>query len=127
MISSIDHLVLTVKDISRTIEFYTLLGMKEVTFKEGRKALTFGTQKINLHKQGKEFEPKAEYPTPGSADLCFLIEVPLQEMVDHLTSHSIPTLEGPVERTGATGPIQSVYIRDPDMNLIELSNRITIR
>ncbi len=123
-IESLDHLVLTVKDIDITLSFYsTVLGMNAVTFGGGRKALSFGVQKINLHQYGKEFEPKANQPSPGSADLCFLTSVPLTEIVSHLAACGVPVIEGPVQRTGATGPILSVYIRDPDMNLIEVANR----
>ncbi|MCL6660646.1 VOC family protein [Paenibacillus amylolyticus] len=121
----LDHLVLTVKNLEATISFYTnILGMKVVEFGQGRKALQFGQQKINLHEQGKEFEPKAHTPTPGSADLCFLVSTPLEEVILHLTQHHTKIEEGPVERTGALGPIRSVYVRDPDGNLIELSNAL---
>ncbi|MGF1514594.1 MAG: VOC family protein [Elainellaceae cyanobacterium] len=124
-IDSLDHLVLTVKDIDATARFYsTVLGMKTVTFAAGRMALLFGIQKINLHQCGKEFEPKAQQPTPGSADLCFLTSVPLSEIVPHLAKSGVHVIEGPVQRTGATGPIISVYFRDPDMNLIEVSSRL---
>lgn len=124
-IDSLDHLVLTVKDIEATAFFYSkVLGMGIVTFGGGRKALSFGLQKINLHQHGKEFEPKAHHPTPGSADLCFITSVPLPEVVNHLSSCNVAVIEGPVQRTGATGPILSVYFRDPDMNLIEVSNRV---
>lgn len=124
-IDSLDHLVLTVKDVEATASFYaSALGMDIITFGEGRKALSFGSQKINLHQQRQEFEPKAQQPTPGSADLCFITSVPLAEVVNHLASCNIPVIEGPVQRTGATGPILSVYFRDPDMNLIEVSNRV---
>jgi catechol 2,3-dioxygenase-like lactoylglutathione lyase family enzyme len=95
--------------------------MEVVTFRAGRKALAFGSQKINLHEQGKEFEPKAGQPTPGSGDLCFITDIPLSEVIEHLNSLSVPILGGPVTRTGAVGPIQSVYFRDPDANLIEVS------
>ncbi|MEL7211845.1 MAG: VOC family protein [Pseudomonadota bacterium] len=122
MIDRLDHLVLTVASIDATCAFYeTILGMQTVTFGEGRKALTFGKQKINLHEAGKEFEPKAHSPTKGSADLCFLLTGGLKDMEAHLTAHNIPIEEGPVPRTGATSPITSLYIRDPDANLIELS------
>lgn len=122
-IESLDHLVLTVGDINRTISFYeTVLGMHSVEFGEGRKALCFGQQKINLHQYQKEFLPKANIPTPGSADLCFITLTPLDEFVAQLEKLSISVEEGPVERTGAMGPILSVYIRDPDLNLIEVSN-----
>ncbi len=122
-IDHLDHLVLTVADLDVTVDFYTrVLGMQEVTFGEGRKALGFGMQKINLHQAGKEFEPKAERPTPGSADLCFIVATPLEEVIAHLETQGVAILEGPVRRTGATQPIRSVYVRDPDYNLIELSN-----
>jgi catechol 2,3-dioxygenase-like lactoylglutathione lyase family enzyme len=124
-IDSLDHLVLTVKDVEATASFYSrVLGMDIITFGGGRKALTFGAQKINLHQHRKEFDPKAQLPTPGSADLCFITSVPIPEVASHLSSCSVPVIEGPVQRTGATGPILSVYIRDPDMNLIEVSNRV---
>lgn len=124
-IDSLDHLVLTVRDIDTTVSFYSkVLGMETITFGSGRKALSFGDQKINLHQYGREFEPKAQLPTPGSADLCFLTPVPLTSVVCHLVACEVAILEGPVQRTGATGPIRSVYFRDPDMNLIEVSNRV---
>lgn len=119
---SLDHLVITVHDMPRTIKFYVdILGMREVTFGDDRKALTYGQQKINLHQFGEEFEPKASRPLPGTADLCFLIDVDLSECIEHLISNDIEILQGPIERTGALGPINSIYIRDPDANLIELS------
>jgi len=122
-IDRLDHLVLTVRDINATCEFYTkVLGMREVTFAGGRKALTFGSLKINLHEYGKEFEPKSQSPTPGSADLCFIIQAPLAEVIEHVRSCGVDILEGPVDRTGALGPIMSIYFRDPDGNLIEVSN-----
>ena len=122
-IDRLDHLVLTVKSIARTCEFYSnVLGMEVLTFGEDRKALVFGTQKINLHESGEEFEPKAHRPTPGSADVCFITKVPLTDVIDHLSRHDVKVLEGPVKRTGAVGQILSVYFRDPDMNLIEVSN-----
>jgi catechol 2,3-dioxygenase-like lactoylglutathione lyase family enzyme len=122
-IDHLDHLVLTVADLEATIDFYTrVLGMQAVTFGAGRKALAFGNQKINLHQAGREFEPKAERPTPGSADLCFIVVTPLAEVIAHLQAQQVAIVEGPVQRTGATGPIRSVYLRDPDQNLIELSN-----
>jgi catechol 2,3-dioxygenase-like lactoylglutathione lyase family enzyme len=121
-ILSLDHLVLTVRSIEATCAFYTrVLGLEAVTFGAGRKALAFGAQKINLHEQGKEFEPKAAQPTPGSADLCFLTDAPLSEVVERLNALGVPILEGPVARTGAVGPLRSVYFRDPDANLIEVS------
>jgi catechol 2,3-dioxygenase-like lactoylglutathione lyase family enzyme len=119
---SLDHLVLTVRSVEATCAFYSgVLGMEVVTFGEGRKALTFGSQKINLHERGKEFEPKAAQPTPGSADLCFITDSPLCEVIEHLNSLGVPILEGPVARTGAVGPLRSVYFRDQDANLIEVS------
>jgi len=122
-IDHLDHLVLTVAEIETSVDFYTrVLGMQLVTFGEGRKALAFGNQKINLHQAGREFEPKAERPTPGSADLCFIVATPLEQVIVHLQAQQIAIVEGPVQRTGATGPIRSVYVRDPDQNLIELSN-----
>ena len=122
-IDYLDHLVLTVDDIDTTCEFYvTVLGMEVATFGDNRKALLFGSQKINLHKTGKEFEPKAHRPTSGSADLCFITSVPLINVIEHLRQHNIEIIEGPVKRTGAIGTIESVYIRDPDLNLVEISN-----
>src|ERR1700722_9178179 len=101
---SLDHLVLTVRSIEATCAFYAkVLGMEGITFGEGRKALAFGSEKINLHEQGKEFEPKAGQPTPGSADLCFIADAPLTEVIEHLNSLGVPILEGPVARTGAVG------------------------
>jgi catechol 2,3-dioxygenase-like lactoylglutathione lyase family enzyme len=124
-IEVLDHLVLTVADIDRTRDFYErVLGMEPVVFGEGRHALAFGTQKINLHEAGREFEPKAATPTPGSADLCFLTNSSVAEVVEHLEANSVEIIEGPVRRTGATGPIMSVYFRDPDGNLLEVSNRL---
>lgn len=122
-IDRIDHIVLTVKSIEATCRFYSrTLGMEIVTFGEGRKALSFGAQKFNLHEAGKEFEPKADKPTPGSIDLCLITDTPIGDVVGHLNAIGVPVLEGPVQRTGATGPITSVYLRDPDQNLIEVSN-----
>lgn len=125
-ISHLDHLVLTVSNIETTCNFYqTVLGFEVITFKGDRKALQFGNQKINLHQQGNEFEPKALQPTPGSADLCFISETPISEVIAHLNQLNITIEEGPVEGTGAMHPIISVYIRDPDQNLIEISNILT--
>jgi catechol 2,3-dioxygenase-like lactoylglutathione lyase family enzyme len=124
-IDSLDHLVLTVVDVEASCAFYArVLGMAVVTFGEGRKALAFGAQKINLHQAGREFEPKAQRPTPGSADLCFLTSVPLSDVMQHLAACGVAVSEGPVRRTGAQGAILSVYFRDPDLNLIEVSNRL---
>ncbi len=121
-IDRLDHLVLTVADLGATVDFYTrVLGMTEVTFGAGRKALAFGASKINLHEAGHEFEPKADRPTPGSADLCLITADALEQVVEDLATHGVPVEEGPVDRTGATGPIRSVYFRDPDRNLIEVS------
>ncbi|XP_075704765.1 glyoxalase domain-containing protein 5 [Rhinoderma darwinii] len=122
-IKHLDHLVLTVQSIEETVGFYTrVLGMNVVTFKGDRKALTFGVQKINLHEAGKEFEPKAKHPKPGSADLCLITETPLSAVLQHLQICGVSLEEGPVARTGAVGEIHSVYFRDPDHNLIEVSN-----
>lgn len=122
MIKRLDHLVLTVKSLQETIRFYTsVLGMQEETFGSGRKALRFGNQKINLHEAGHEYEPKAQHPLPGSADLCFITDEPINKVVEHLTKMNVNIEQGPVKRTGALGPIISVYIRDPDQNLVEIS------
>jgi len=124
-IDSLDHLVLTVKSLDITCAFYSkVLGMEIVTFDADRKALSFGSQKINLHQHGKEFEPRAEKPTPGSGDLCFITSVPISEVISHAEACGINIIEGPVERAGALGPIMSIYFRDPDKNLIEVSNHI---
>ncbi|EMC5925946.1 VOC family protein [Salmonella enterica subsp. enterica serovar Infantis] len=125
IIDRIDHFVLTVSDISTTIRFYEeVLGFSAVTFKQNRKALIFGAQKINLHQQEMEFEPKASRPTPGSADLCFITSTPINDVVSEILQAGISIIEGPVERTGATGEIMSIYIRDPDGNLIEISQYV---
>ncbi|MBV7395103.1 VOC family protein [Mameliella sediminis] len=128
-VQSLDHLVLTVADLDVTRRFYeTALGMQAERFTPAdgstRWALTFGQQKINLHQAGQEFDPKALVPTGGSADLCFLSETALDRWQTHLADQGIDVIEGPVRRTGATGPILSLYLRDPDGNLIEISNRI---
>lgn len=120
-----DHIVLTVTDIEASSRFYArVLGMQVVTFAGGRRALAFGQQKVNLHQRGKEFEPKASAPTPGSADLCFIAATPIETVIAHLQECGIAVLEGPVPRTGVTGPITSVYFRDPDSTLIEVANYI---
>jgi catechol 2,3-dioxygenase-like lactoylglutathione lyase family enzyme len=122
-IDRIDHLVLTVADIERTVEFYRrVLGMQRIEFAGGRVALRCGSQKINLHQSGSEFEPKAERVMPGSADLCFIADTPLEEVIGQLRRHDVGIIEGPVPRSGANGPIVSVYLRDPDGNLLEVSN-----
>ena len=121
MIEGLDHLVLTVGSIERSVAFYTsALGMRHEVFAGGRTALTFGTQKINLHETGREFEPKADRPTPGSGDLCFVVGS-LEQARSNLERNGIEIIEGPVERTGARGSITSIYCRDPDGNLIELA------
>ena len=122
VIDRIDHAVLTVRDIDVTCDFYhEVLGMEVVTFGEGRRALKFGTQKFNLHKAGKEFEPKARKPTPGSADFCLITATPMEHVVAGLKACGVDVFEGPVARTGASGPITSVYFRDPDLNLVEVA------
>jgi catechol 2,3-dioxygenase-like lactoylglutathione lyase family enzyme len=122
-IDRIDHVVLTVQNIEATCAFYArVLGMRPLTFAGNRKALAFGRQKFNLHEAGREFEPKAARPTPGSIDLCLITSTPLDDVVAHLRRCDVEIIEGPVAKTGATGPIRSVYFRDPDQNLIEVSN-----
>lgn len=122
-VDRIDHLVLTVKNIELTVNFYqSVMGMKKEVFGQSRVALTFGNQKINLHQLGKEFEPKARNVNSGSADLCFIINTPIDKAIGHLNDCGVAVIEGPVNRTGATGNIESVYFRDPDGNLIEVSN-----
>ena len=122
-IDRIDHFVLTVRDLDATCAFYSrALGMEVVTFAGGRRALAFGAQKINLHLAGREFEPKAHRATPGSADFCLITTVPLAEVMAHLASCGVEIIEGPVDKTGATGRLRSVYFRDPDLNLVEVSN-----
>jgi len=122
-ISEFDHLVLTVADLEKTIAFYQeTLGMRAVTFGQGRRALEFGHNKINLHEAGSEFSPHAARPTPGSADLCFVTATPLDQVIAHLKAKGVDIEEGPVPRTGASGPITSVYIRDPDRNLLEIAS-----
>ena len=122
-LTRLDHCVLTVRDIEGTCRFYQkVLGMDVITFGDDRKAVMFGSQKINLHQAGREYEPKAASPTPGAADLCFIAAEPLIDVAAHLAYHHVPLVAGPVERTGALGPIQSLYIHDPDGNLIEIAN-----
>lgn len=122
-IQSLDHLVLTVADIERTCQFYTtILGMEMVTFNNNRLALKFGQQKINLHQLGHEFEPKAEFPTPGSADICLISQTPLKEVIAELQTHHVKIEQGPLPKHGALGDLESIYLRDPDHNLIEISN-----
>ena len=122
-IARIDHVVLTVASIERTCDFYQrALGMSVEVFGGGRVALKFGDQKFNLHEAGKTFEPKARTPLPGSADFCLIADTPLDAIVAHLTEHEIDIELGPVARTGARGPIRSIYLRDPDGNLVEIAN-----
>jgi catechol 2,3-dioxygenase-like lactoylglutathione lyase family enzyme len=125
MIDHIDHIVLTTRDKEGCVRFYTeVLGMKLVSFKtatEQRIALSFGNQKINLHEWGREFAPRAHVAAPGTLDLCFIAAVPLEEVISKLQRLNIPIIEGPVKKTGAMGPIRSVYVRDPDLNLVEIS------
>ncbi|MGR4863675.1 VOC family protein [Caulobacter sp. LARHSG274] len=124
-IDYLDHLVLTVASLEATTAFYRdVLGMRVETFDDGRTALVFGGEKINLHEAGHEFEPKAARPTPGSADLCFVASTPLEAVIVHLEALGVEIVDGPVRRTGASGPILSVYVRDPDLNLIEISNLV---
>lgn len=122
MIERLDHLVLTVADIDVTVDFYErVLGMRHERFGAGRSALVFGQQKFNLHRAGREFEPKAARPTPGAIDLCLITQWSMAQVLEHLAGQGVSVEEGPVARTGAVGPIESVYFRDPDSNLIEVS------
>jgi catechol 2,3-dioxygenase-like lactoylglutathione lyase family enzyme len=122
-ITALDHLVLTVRDLAATCEFYArVLGMEIVISEDGRYALHFGEQKINLHKAGREFEPKALLPTPGAGDLCFLTDLALADVIAHVEACGVPILAGPVPRAGARGPMASIYLRDPDGNLVEVAN-----
>ena len=124
-ITHLDHIVLTVQNLKKTVQFYCdVLGMEKEVFGNGRVALKYGNQKINLHEFGNEFEPKAKKPTLGSADLCFITKTPLNEAMTQVTSCGVEIIEGPVERTGAKGPIRSFYFRDPDHNLIEVANEV---
>ena len=123
-ITNIDHIVLTVRNINKTVQFYeSVLGMVGESFGKNKMALKFGNQKINLHENGSEFEPRANKPTPGSEDVCFLTDTNLDAVMRHLTNKGVKIIEGPVKREGATGPIISIYFRDPDDNLIEVANR----
>ncbi|MBI4635454.1 MAG: nuclear transport factor 2 family protein [Candidatus Rokubacteria bacterium] len=125
-VEALDHLVLTVRDIAVTCDFYRrALGMEVVTFGQGRTAIKFGAQKINLHPAGREVEPKAARPTPGSADICLLSDEPLAGWIAHFKGLGVPIELGPVRRTGALGPIESIYVRDPDANLVEIANPVT--
>ncbi len=125
MIDHMDHIVLTTTDEEACVDFYVgLLGMRLEVFGENRKAFVFGNQKINLHVKGREFEPKAHLPVPGALDLCFIAGIPLDEVIGRLRAQSARIIEGPVRRTGANGPIESIYLRDPDLNLIEISEYI---
>ncbi len=122
-IDRIDHVVITCFDLERTLDFYSkVLGMEPVTFAGGRRGLAFGRQKFNLHQAGREFEPKARTPGPGTLDLCLITATPIAQVAEHLAAHAVAVIEGPVQKTGALGPIQSIYFRDPDGNLIEVSN-----
>jgi catechol 2,3-dioxygenase-like lactoylglutathione lyase family enzyme len=125
LIDHLDHLVLTCVDVEATTRFYVdVLQMKLETFGEGRMAFGFGNQKINLHVRGREYEPKAHIPAPGALDLCFIAAEPLDRVIERLDTMNVTIIEGPVERTGATGRLRSVYMRDPDYNLIEISELI---
>jgi catechol 2,3-dioxygenase-like lactoylglutathione lyase family enzyme len=125
MIDHLDHIVLTTRDLEGCIRFYRdVLGMKLESFQtptEKRQALKYGNQKINLHEWGKEFTPRAHVAAPGTLDLCFIASIPLDEVIAKLKASGVPIIEGPVAKTGASGPIRSVYVRDPDLNLIEIS------
>ena len=122
MIDHIDHIVLTTRDRDGCIRFYTqVLGMKLESFGENRLALSFGSQKINLHEWGREFTPRAHVAAPGTLDLCFIASVSLEDVVARLKAFNVGIIEGPVMKTGAQGPIRSVYVRDPDLNLVEIS------
>ncbi len=124
-VDAIDHFVLTVASIEQACAFYErVLGMKAVSFGEGRKAVAFGSQKINLHLAGREFTPHAQHPVPGSADVCFVTSIPLDDCIAHVRAQGVQILEGPVDRTGATAKLRSFYFRDPDLNLIEVANRV---
>lgn len=127
MIHHLDHLVLTTTDEQACTDFYVgLLGMTLETFGQGRKAFKFGEQKINLHVKGNEFEPKAHLPVPGALDLCFIAALPLDEVIARIHEHGVQIVEGPVRRTGANYPLRSIYLRDPDLNLIEISEKAEV-
>ena len=124
-IDRIDHVVMTVTSVDATCAFYErVLGMQSVTFAGNRRALAFGRQKINLHQAGREFEPKADLAAPGTVDICLITTTPLSEVIAHLTACGVRIIEGPVPKTGATGALRSLYFRDPDLNLIEVSNYV---
>ena len=126
-VDRIDHVVMTVMNVDATCAFYErALGMQAVTFADNRRALAFGRQKINLHQAGHEFEPKADRAAPGTVDICLITTTPLADVVAHLAQCNVTIIEGPVPKTGATGLIRSVYFRDPDRNLIEVSNYVEI-
>ncbi len=121
-IQRLDHLVLTVRDLARTLDFYVrVLGMEEVTFGAGRKALRFGDQKLNLHAADRPVDPNVRHATPGSADFCLIVEGDLEEVAAEVRRAGVPIILGPVERTGALGPMRSIYFYDPDENLVELA------
>lgn len=123
LVRAIDHFVLTCGDVETTVAFYErALGMTGETFAGGRRALAFGSQKINLHQAGAEFTPRAQKPVPGAGDFCLLSDTPVAEIAEHLASMGVELIEGPVPKTGATGPLTSIYFRDPDGNLVEVSN-----
>nr|ELR5135308.1 VOC family protein [Providencia rettgeri] len=125
MINRLDHLVLTTTHLDACLDFYQrVLKMSVMTFGEQRYALQFGQQKINIHQYGKEFEPKAHLPVPGALDLCFISDIPLEQVQAHIEQQGVKIVEGPVKRTGAVGPIMSIYLHDPDLNLIEISQYI---
>jgi len=125
MIDHLDHIVLTTTDEDACVHFYVdLLGMRLEEFGDKRKAFRFGNQKINVHVRGHEFEPKAHLPVPGALDLCFIASVPLDEVIQNITNKGGKIIEGPVARTGATAKIRSIYLRDPDLNLIEISELV---
>jgi catechol 2,3-dioxygenase-like lactoylglutathione lyase family enzyme len=124
-VERLDHLVLTVKDLDVTCRFYVaVLGMEEVTFSDSRKALAYGSQRIHLHQAGQELEPKAYRPTPGSADLCFLVDASMVDVLAHVRRCGVKIILGPVRRTGAAGELISVYFRDPDLNLLEVTTLV---